>query len=422
MKKRKSGYALMMERKKVMIFFICLLAIVCVCTTAEAARKTWTGGAGDHKWESGANWNPPGEPGPGDDVVIPPDQGEITVKGPKQVKSLDIKDSKGGGGTTIRPRGKTFVRITCGGDIKIGKGNTIRGNDGADGQIGGNVDITSDNGDVTNKGKVIGGRGGNRDGGKKAKKGGDVKVKAKNGKITNGRDGEMQGGDSGNGLKPKKGGDVIVDGKNVDNQGKEIGGKGGDYTGKKRKPGADGGNVKNVASNQCRPGKKKGGDKGEGNNNDGSKRGRVTSSGEEFLALLPGDYHTGDIVTLLVGSKGKILMAGLSVSAIKADDSIIIDASSEDNTIDLTGNSAGTDIIVAGRQICIFGNMKLDPEVSIASITNPDAIDSDISCLPQKRLLKWGSIMLALVILIVIIVLILRRKASLANEREDSKR
>ena len=55
------------------------------------------------------------------------------------------------------------------GDIHVGENNTVRGNNGNNGQSGGDVDIESTGGDVTNDGTIRGGDGGTgsrpRDGG-----------------------------------------------------------------------------------------------------------------------------------------------------------------------------------------------------------------------------------------------------------------
>jgi hypothetical protein len=91
------------------------------------------------------------------------------------------------------------------------------------------------------------------------------------------------------------------------------------------------------------------------------------------VVLQPGDSQTGDTVTLQAEPTGGIELVGLQASAIAAVDSVVIDAGSTGTAVDLTGNPAGTNVIVAGSSICIRGTVLLDPGASLASITEPDA-------------------------------------------------
>jgi len=298
-----------------------------------------------------------------DDVEIPPDSGKIKTKGDKKkVKSLDVKDSTTDSGTTISPDGPgKSAKFEATGDITIGEGNTVRGSNGNDGKKGGDVEITSTDGKVTNKGTI-------------------------------------EGGDGGTGKRPKDGGDVEVNGKDIENTGIEKGGKGGDETDKKGK-GKNGGKVTNTAQKTCKPGKKAGGNPGTGPGGNG-KKGRVTTTAEEFLALFSGDFQSGDVVSFQVGSGGTILMAGLSGEAIQADTSVFIDGGSATTPIDMTGNPTGIDIIVAGSYICVFGDVILDPGVNLASITEPDGDDSGVPCPTGSvpTVSEWGLIIMALLL------------------------
>ncbi|MCI0659331.1 MAG: hypothetical protein L0170_19940, partial [Acidobacteria bacterium] len=73
--------------------FASVFAIILLVSSLPVPKE-WTGGAGDGKWETAGNWNPPGEPGPNDDVFIPPGFGTIKTNGnQKKVKSLVVAAS-----------------------------------------------------------------------------------------------------------------------------------------------------------------------------------------------------------------------------------------------------------------------------------------------------------------------------------------
>ncbi len=326
-----------------------LLATCVLCASPSlAAQKTWTGNGGDGKWESGANWNPPGAPGPDDDVLIPPDSGTIKVdgKGCKKVKSLTAEASEGGVGTKIQADDPgESVCFEAKEDVHIGEGVEVRGNTGNDGQNGG-----------------------------------DVKIKA-GGTITN--DGKLVGGDGGTGAKPGNGGSVVVDGKHVNNNGEENGGAGGSRTSGSGK-GKDGGGVTNNAEETVRVGKKSGGAGGEGPAGKG-KNGRVGGSAGQTLAMLPGDQMHGDAALLSVHA-GQMLLLGLPAESIVADAEIYVDAGGPTAPVHLHGIPAGQDVMVAGESICFRGAPLLDDGVTLADITEPDAIpsiDPCRSCIPN---------------------------------------
>jgi hypothetical protein len=324
-----------------------VLLLLSVAASASAAQVGWTGGAGDGKWESGGNWSGGEVPGADDDVTIPPDSGTITTNGgTKEVKSLDVEDSESGG-TKIQPDGPgKSLKIKTSGDVHIGEGNTARGSNGNNGQTGGNVEIESTDGKVTN-------------------------------------DGTLEGGDGGTGTDPKDGGDVKVTGDDVENNGTETGGKGGSYTGTGRGKGKDGGDVDNKADHTCKPGKKKGGDAGTGkpNGNDGSK-GKVDSSGEEFVSFIPGDRQEGATIAISTGPGGMIQLIGLQHGAFLADQSIFINAGGPGNPIEMFNFEPGAVVFQAGEQICLHGEVIMDGDRSLEEISEPDAIISPEPCLP----------------------------------------
>lgn len=343
--------------------------VVSFGATAQAGTRTWTGGAGNGSWHTAGNWNPPGAPTSVDDVVIPPNSGTITTNGSVSVKSLTVQDSTPPGGTTITGQDPgDGVSITAEGDIYIGKNNTVSGADGKNNKDGGDVDIESTKGKVTNAGKIKGGKGDEK------KRGGDVNVKAK-GTVTNSKEGSIEGGEGGSASssKPGRGGNVTVTGDNVVNDGTETGGAGGQRNGE---PKGQGGNATNRAAKQCRNGNKKGGA--------GEPAGRARAEGEEFLVLAPDDGLRGTTVALESGPDGAIIMLGLEPLAIQADDCVFIDAGGPDNPIDMTGLMPGENVIVAGRSIQIRGHVLLDPGVELADITEPDAVLSIDPCLPPN--------------------------------------
>ena len=55
---------------KVKSISVLILSFFLVCSLASAEMKTWTGSE-DNSWHNPNNWDPPGVPGPGDDVGIP---------------------------------------------------------------------------------------------------------------------------------------------------------------------------------------------------------------------------------------------------------------------------------------------------------------------------------------------------------------
>jgi hypothetical protein len=367
-------------------FIVVLLATGAVCLTPAAlGQSTWTGGAGDGKWESGGNWNPPRVPGPADDVVIPGDSGVITLQCGQQktVKSLDVQPStdpnkpdteirgdgpgKGvniktsgnvriGAGSTVRGLnggvGNTHgggVTIASGGTVT--NGGTIKGGDAADpGGKGGPVDVKGDKG-VTNDGGMTGGNGfGNGDGG-------GVKVGSKDGPVRNGAGGTMTGG---NGAGSGKGGNVEVGGTDVINDGRETGGNA-TGTGK-------GGDVTNKGTSKAKGGKKQGGVGGAGG------PGSTTTSSPEQISLAPGDFQAGEYVTLHTSPAGVAVLAGILPGQVMAQRRICIDGGDPATPIDLRGIFPGQFVLIAGEAIEIFGQPLLDPGVFIEQITQPPAI------------------------------------------------
>ncbi len=370
------------NRRLVIVVLVCL-SMPWFVASAMAETVTWTGGAGDGKWESGGNWSTGSPPGEGDEAIIPGNQGIITVNGKKEVQSLEVQDSPGAlNKTLIQAAGPgKAVDIEATGDIEIGSDNTVRGGAGAPGKPGGNVELESTGGDVTNEGTLEGGRGGN-------------------------------------GTSPGKGGDVKVTGNNVDNQGTENGGAGGDYTGGTTRRGGTGGNVTNSAQLEAHGGTKNGGEGGSGNPNDDAHKGRsgvTTTSGASQVSIEPGDALKGWDVRILTGATGTVLLAGISPGALDADSTISIDAGGA-GTIDLTGNASGTDVMVAGHGICVHGQVQLDPGVNLGDITEPDGVESSQPCaIVIPTLSQWGLIIFSLLALSLVTVALTRRRVAVAG-------
>lgn len=72
------------------------------------------------------------------------------------------------------------------------------------------------------------------------------------------------------------------------------------------------------------------------------------------------------------GTEGSVDLSNLNTLAIAADSSVIFDLCST-CTVDLRGNDGSATIIRAGQSICIYGNVLMDPGVTIDQLTNPPA-------------------------------------------------
>ncbi len=356
-----------------------LLALLLICGLAGPAfAKTWTGGGASSKWTDGANWNPPGEPGENDDVVIEGDSGTIHMPNKEvKIKSLRLEDSEDEDGTVLK--GVPLpgdVRIKTTGDVYVGRNNKIVGGKGiatwdeeagspdSEGE-GGDVDIDA-GGDVTNRGAIEGGKGSDAtdigDG-----FGGVLKrfPPAEGGKV-----------------KVKAGGDIV-------NDGTEVGGAGGD-TDRPRQKGGRGGSATNEAGgNVTNNGTKAGGEGGkhvdeDGEEDDEALRGRngsVKSVAGIANTFLPGSFHGGDTVTIEVGPGGVISMVELPAGSISADRELFINAGDWDGLIDLTGNPAGVYVISAGICAHVVGEVALDPGVELADVIDPAPDAGQQSCL-----------------------------------------
>jgi hypothetical protein len=261
------------------------------------------------------------------------------------------------------------VCIKAYGRVYIGKNNTVHGKKGttigdlSDGD-GGDVRIDAtgdpndpnDDGEVENKGDLIGGDG-------------------EKGRATE-QDGERP-------TQPGKGGKVVVKGKKVTNSGKEQGGKGGD--GDTGQDGGKGGGVENegevTTGKQGKTGGA-GGAKGSRSRKDG-KSGDVKLNGVAQTVCLPGAVYEGENVTIQAGPGGVITMLELPEDSIVAVREVFIIAGDGEGLIDLTGIRAGVNVIRAGVCIHVLGEVLLDPDVSLADITEPDAIVSGSPCFPR---------------------------------------
>jgi len=99
-------------------------AVVCACGAATAAPFTWTGGAGDNKWESGNNWSPVGVPGVNDDATIGAGASTVTISGGNvTVKSLNLARNLSIGST----RTLSVTTATVAGIITLADQSTLNG-------------------------------------------------------------------------------------------------------------------------------------------------------------------------------------------------------------------------------------------------------------------------------------------------------
>ena len=313
---------------------------VAIASAQAPVKRTWTGGAGDGKWDTGGNWNPPGVPARSDTVVIPGNSGTITTNGgEKKVGEVLIMPSTGGPPPptklTSNDPPTSSVKITATGLIYVGIGSTVRGQDPSQpNQPGGGVELKS---------------------------GGVIVI-----------DGSVEGGDASAGtLFSNPGGKVTCTGGKVGsiNGGRVKGGKGSDRA---NGPGGGGGPVEVKGDPLDTRGKfsSEGGAGGSGN--PPGKKGTVTINGQLQARLERPATMTGDSVLVLVtGAGAEVTLTDLPSASIVADADVTILST---GTIDLRGNPAGVDVIQAGNSIRLCGTILLDTGVSLSSITNPDAI------------------------------------------------
>ncbi len=219
----------------------------------------------------------------------------------------------------------------------------------------------------------------------KGKKGGNVKLKSTGGDVNIG--GKLQGGKGGSSPgEPGDGGDVKVEAPegtvshdDAGDENEEVGGKGGDKTGNKG-PGGKGGGVTNVAK-KLKGASKKGGEGGK-NVRTGEKGadGIVSSVGYSGITADNGSGITrapdfklvGETVLVGAATSGRIELARLPADALLAQGDLEIDAGG--GIIDLRGIPAGRVVLRSDRgRIRLLGRPLLDPDVSLESISEPDA-------------------------------------------------
>lgn len=321
---------------------------------ANADIRTWTGAGGDMNWETAGNWNPPTVPGAADDVVIPGNSDIIFVAGTIRVRSLDVQDSVPGGATALRPPTNNGdpIAIHAEGGIYLGTNNVILGAPGNSSyRDGGEVVITAGL-TVTNRGEILGGPG-----------------------YSPTFPASGPGGD---------GGEVTMRGATVDNAGGIIrGGTGGTSSSggfiSEYLPGGDGGAVSVTSTGGgVTPGTVRGGLPGSGaaGSRNGSTGG-VTLDPRAPIDLFPFDLEAGDV--FLQTTTAGVALIGAGAPAIQSTGSVTIDGCLG-CPIDLRGNPPGMNVIVADESICLFGDVLTDPGVSVADLTEPDALVLPESC------------------------------------------
>jgi hypothetical protein len=316
---------------------------------AQLVANTWTGATSDGKWETGGNWSAGVAPAPNHDVVIPGNSGWITTtRVLKRVNSLILANSDPSNPPSTIILGNEAgagVQITAEKDISVGTGNTVRGMDGGVGSLhGGSVTLTSTTGNVTlaNSAYLRGGEGA----------------------------GGQQGGD---------GGSVTVTGDAVRNDGRETGGGGGPST-SANSAGGRGGSVTNKGRDAAMGGTNEGGSGGAGTATNGAGGSAVTQAPRQIV-LAQNDRQTGEAIELLGAPGGEISLRNMVPGQILAGRLVCIDGGDMETPIDLRGNAAGSTVIAApGGEIHIRGQVLLDPGVSLASITEPDAVVSNDAC------------------------------------------
>ena len=332
------------HRTLVRVVYLAALLSLCEVTSVNAqVRKTWTGGAGDGKWETGGNWNPPGVPAAKDTVVIPANSGTVkTNGGEKTIAKLWLEPSGNGPPPptvlTSNDPPTSSVKITCTDAIFVGYGSKIRGQDPTQpNQPGGNVIL----------------------------KGGKAVV----------IDGAVEGGDSSPGsLFHLKGGSVTCSGGKVGsvNGGTAKGGKGTNATG--NGPGGDGGDV-TITGDGIKGTRKLDTEGGEGGTgNPPGKHGTPKMIGHDVVGFeMPGAMRGDSVVVWADDPSGSVDLSSLAYGSIVGYEDVVIVSM---GLIDLRGNPAGVPIILAGHSITVCGSVLLDPGVTLESITYPPAIQS----------------------------------------------
>ncbi len=310
--------------------------------SAQGVTKEWDGSEGN-SWDNADNWTPAGVPGADDDVEIPGDSGSIEVSGPIEVGSIDMKDSPSFAGSSLNAPQGSNLEITTNGKFRVGKNNFVRAPNGDQNNPAGKVDIDAI-GDFINRGTIGGGIGNTPWAGVGgAGSGGGIRIR---GKTVDNSTGKIQGGaggaDSGSGSEAGKGGD----GGNVDIEAE---------TGK-----IQGDDIK-------------GGEKGQGSP-DGTA-GTVNDAGAGGTEPVIGSTSTttGEVIQVNAGSQGWIDLSSRSALAYDAHDRLLINAGSN-GVIDLRGNPAGTLVLSAQNSITLQGTVLLDPGVTLADLTEPDAV------------------------------------------------
>jgi hypothetical protein len=303
------------------------------------------------KVETGATVGPVEQPA---DTNIKTQGGDMTING--QVSGGTVSLDSGGkavvAGSVTSTDGTTIKGKAPAGQVAVEISGTVTGETPPVGVPGPNVQIVSD-GDVKVSGKAKAGdaRASTAEG-EPAPKGGDVTINtAGTGSVTIEQGGEVAGGNGGVGLG--------VDGGDGGNPQIDVGTKadGKEIKGKDKVKGGKGGNTND-------PTKKKGTD------------GKPDLRGSKISFVPPTGGIIGGYVSLF--AYDLIEFSYLYQGAINSSDLISINTGYE-GIIDLRGNPAGVNVLIATTGIYLTSNnVFLDPGVSIADITEPDAIISPV--------------------------------------------
>jgi len=391
-----------MNRKTIVLTFALLLLLMIAnvnlyCPSVESVGKPKKCLGGN--WEADGTWEPPGKPGPEDDVVIPTDtQVWITSSEKKQVNSLTVEaygvissDIK----VNIEIEATENIDVT--GSVGYSKGGMVslkanglltlgktQGNPATEGLVyGPNGIILSGKKGVLIRGTVRGPKADDVPDWKKYDRGSGILIESAESDITVFEGATVIAGAAKYGppgiAKAPDGGDLTMNAPN----GKVVIEKGttvrlGDGANGNATDGGDGGNSGQFSST-CDE------FKGQGNIKSGKPgkggKPKYDDDGKETVPNIKANkisfVSTGGLEgsQIMLYAYDLLNLSSLYQGAINASDSIIV-ITGPLGIIDLTNNSAGVKVLTAATSIVFITNtdyLLLDPNVKIADITSPIA-------------------------------------------------